>query len=81
MPEDTLVLVANTAETKSIWLTNLQRCVSSVLKQEKRQRKQLGNVNEETGDFLLHEASSCTTPPIIRNTTYVFKVSVVTTAQ
>ena len=71
MPEDTLTLVAHCAETKSIWLSNLQRCISGVLKLEKKRRQQQLCSDEPDSSVPCEGVPS--SPPIIRNTAYTFK--------
>ena len=66
MPEDNIVLTAASSETKSVWLTSLSKCINSKVVSQSKSRNNGDQDEDET-------AANFTSPPIIRNTSYVFK--------
>ena len=70
MPEDTIVLSTTSAETRSVWLSQLTRCICAVLAKGKRSGKAKHH-QEDNNDEPVTTTSNA--PPIIRHTSYLFK--------
>ena len=70
MPEDTIVLSTTSAETRSVWLSQLTRCICAVLAKGKRSGKAKHHQDDGNDEPVTTTSNA---PPIIRHTSYLFK--------
>ena len=70
MPEDTIVLSTTSAETRSVWLSQLTRCICAVLAKGKRSGKAKHHQEDDNDEPVTTTSNA---PPIIRHTSYLFK--------